>query len=658
MFVSDIEKENNFINRIKNKVKVLQMYSSSPANDIYYFGGSFDNSDYIDFTAIEDQNKMPLIDNGKAMLPTKKSSLWSARRIFIDKEESNGTEGNNHAVYAKSDGTGEVYRYHFLDSPTSRNLNNLIDNNPLTYFEYEQINVLDKNPAAQPYEFSYIKQNSSGDAVQLKDWSKFTFDPLKMTLIMESDTPQRANYINIIPFFGNAGYISKDIVVRGITVTDSSNQDHDILNGSSIFISSSFIPSSIEAARNFYYREANIKFSEKQIKKIKIKFEQLNYTDTKIQHLYYKPQNNLSTGQQNPYLNQDRFNPYAPAAPSDLYPSYPWQNVSFNLQSIVPSENSPNTLKALNANEQTLRVKLSRQIPEASGKSVRINYNGTIYYITGKFFKDFDSTNQTLNNFSSVNSTNFSQYLTTVYPSGGNSEQDGFISTETNPANQLVVQSILESIVGWFNTITVQGTPVQKYKQFFSIADSVSIVINSPASIDENINSISTRYNERNIDLKLTRNYEIYNAQRRSISLRDITVGYEEYSERAEIISRRFDTSNNIDYLTLSSETSVSGDIGISESDYIQYYISVDNGLNWIRISSIESDFSGVPEVLAFNQNIDNRFKLPGVEYLNYPVVPQLVNSVVVKIVMTKPSGNNVTPIIYSYKIGAKVRQS
>jgi hypothetical protein len=62
MFTSEVEQENSFLNRIKNKIKVLQMYSSSPANDLFYVGSSFDNADYIDYSKIESTDILPTID--------------------------------------------------------------------------------------------------------------------------------------------------------------------------------------------------------------------------------------------------------------------------------------------------------------------------------------------------------------------------------------------------------------------------------------------------------------------------------------------------------------------------------------------------------------------------------------------------------------------
>jgi hypothetical protein len=121
--------------------------------------------------------------------------------------------------------------------------------------------------------------------------------------------------------------------------------------------------------------------------------------------------------------------------------------------------------------------------------------------------------------------------------------------------------------------------------------------------------------------------------------------------------SRQFDLSSEVEYITLSAESSFTGTLNQSQEDLIKYYISVDN-LNWKRIASIEDPFYGIPEVIAFNQNIDQTFRLPGVEYLSQPQVPASVKSFKVKIEINRPSGQNISPMIYSYKVGTKVRQS
>jgi hypothetical protein len=192
-------------------------------------------------------------------------------------------------------------------------------------------------------------------------------------------------------------------------------------------------------------------------------------------------------------------------------------------------------------------------------------------------------------------------------------------------------------------------TPVQKLTKF-GLETSTTLSIIDVDSVDTTTENFQRQVN-------LLRRYEHLDGFRRSVSLRDISFGYEEYAETTEIVSRQFDLSHEIEYMTISSEFKFSGDITGSEQDLIQYYISVDQGSNWLRISPIENPFIAVPEIIAFNQNVDKSFRLPGVEYYTQPSIPTSIKAFSVKIVLKKPFGQNLTPIIYSYKVGAKVRQ-
>lgn len=58
MFNAEIEKESRFTNRIKSKINILNAYSNSPGTDLYYFGDSFDNLDFID---IANSKSLPLV---------------------------------------------------------------------------------------------------------------------------------------------------------------------------------------------------------------------------------------------------------------------------------------------------------------------------------------------------------------------------------------------------------------------------------------------------------------------------------------------------------------------------------------------------------------------------------------------------------------------
>jgi superfamily I DNA/RNA helicase len=60
MFNAEIEKENRFTNRLKSKINILNAYSSSPGTDLYYFGDSFDNLDFIDVPNSQAQALNPI----------------------------------------------------------------------------------------------------------------------------------------------------------------------------------------------------------------------------------------------------------------------------------------------------------------------------------------------------------------------------------------------------------------------------------------------------------------------------------------------------------------------------------------------------------------------------------------------------------------------
>jgi len=599
LFTLEIEKENSFIDRVKNKVKILQMYSSSPANDIFYFGGSFDSNEYIDYSSINENVQNPLIENGAFILPVSKVTSWIPNRVTIDSNNSNGFEGNNHACYSVEEPDGEVFRYFFTDVTDTRLKSNIIDNNPLKFYEYEQIQITNKTQGSQPFEFKYLTTNSPGQTSQQKDWSTFTQDPLKLTLEFDSSSSKRANFVKITPYFGNANYISKDILVTRIEITNTLNEVEEILNGQSVYISSSFIPSSLEAARNFYYREANIKFNEREVKKFKIFFEQLDYTPVKIKHLYFEPQQSNNV---NPYVGQTRFNPYQPSTSLYRYPEIPWsEDVGINLSSIMADENNPNKFKISAANTLSIPVRLTRQIPRASGKTVAFTSSaGELKYITGNFFNAFDSSEEI--KFRGLSDPNFqsSSFITNQLPRTDNPNNTAMIVTQDSLFSELT------AIVNWFGA-TDTLTPAEK-REKFGLEQSAT-----PSIVD--VDSVDTTSENFQRQVNLLRRYEHLDGFRRSISLRDVSFGYEEYADTTEIVSRQFDLSHEIEYITISSEFKFSGDITGSEQNLIQYYISVDQGSNWLQISPIENPFIAVSEVIAFNQNIDRSFRLPGVEY-------------------------------------------
>jgi hypothetical protein len=674
MFTSEVQQENSFINRIKNKIKVLQMYSSSPANDLFYVGSSFDSADYIDYSKIESTDLLPTISHGQMSLSQVTSSTWTPQRVFIDDSLSNGVAGNNHSVYASATDS-PPYRYFFQDSPTSRNVNNIIDNNPLTFFEYEQINlpITIASSNNSNFEFQYIK-NSIGEQVdnEYYNWSSFPGNDLQLVTVLENDNEEKANFINITPYAGSNNYISKDIKIEKIEVKNNLNEVENILT-EPIYISSGLIPGSLDAAKRFFYKEASIKFTERKVKSIKVFFKQLNYDNVKIQHVYFEPVKSKTTiggavvqenVESNPFFTQTRFNPNDPTvAPSLGYPNISWSEKIWNRAQIIPYYNQPNLYKSETSNSINFNITLKRNIPVKSGWSARATgADGKIYYLTNLFLERFDydaaaTPKYFLTGLSGITNTGtnptYSGYITVAKPNGNTGGFDGWIGnaiTTTGSTTTNESQLTAAAIVSWFNTTSQGFTKQQKYDLFKLTVDSITA---------ENINTDQTKVQTKAYNIPLERKYDFIDGQRKAISLRDITVGYEEFSNKAQIISKQFDFNSPIEYVTISAESGLSGELAPNVNlDYIKYYISLDSGSSWIRISPIESPLSEVGEVLAFNQNVDSTFKIPGIEYYNAPTVPESPKSLIVKIDIEKPSGENISPILYSYKVGVKVRNS
>ena len=149
---------------------------------------------------------------------------------------------------------------------------------------------------------------------------------------------------------------------------------------------------------------------------------------------------------------------------------------------------------------------------------------------------------------------------------------------------------------------------------------------------------------------------ERYPAKRWCIGLRDIEVYKETFNSQLEIVSLPFNFDFPVESVMLSIDSNI--DEAMLKNISVLGYVSVDGGNNWIQISPIQLDFSGVPEILLFNQSVLNEYRLSGASYLTYPQVPREVKSILVKIKITKKNRLNFTPSIYSYQLIAKVKRS
>ena len=713
LFSTEIENEKRYAERIASKAKILQMYTQSPSNDVVYLGDSFDNADQVDFNRVK-INFNPHIYNGSFSLPIVKSRLWSPNRVSIT--SSDGFMGNNHQVIrsTSSDGTSS-YRYIFESNPTISSVAGIIDSNPLTYFEYEALNVdrdsgpVNKNTVSDN-EFSYVtgtRSDVTQGAGSLTNWSNYDLTkPLVLTVVMESNVATNANSIDIVPYFGSSNFVK----VNQIRIFKEDGTSEDILD-KAIFIGLSFAPLTIESAQNYFYNKATVKFSERKILKVEVIFEQDSIQDIDIKHLYWKPNYPQDEETESPFYGLSRFNP--DVLSRDIY-----EEVTYNKDIIIPPLHQPNKFKANTNNPGSIKVTLKKKPVVYNAYIITFDVDGEkVYfqnwttdlndpdrYIQWKVSPDFEaplnaddprpvkyfqSESDANQDYQSVISfiNGIKQPISTTGTVSSVAGAGPWTATITGMTDvqllevgayitatdgtgklfggtpQSVRVSEITSSTSIKYTVTGGTPPVPGTVTGISRTNFVSISSSSFPTASELLNIINPAVEYithtgvgRTLEpvVPITAETEMYRAKRLAIGIRDISVSYETYADQAEIVSTPYLFDAPVEAIMLSVETNI--DNTFSNKININYYISAD-GSNWMKISPVQLDTQGIAEVIAFNKNIPDTYQIPGVAYLNSPKVPNIVNKIYVKIEMIKNKNTNITPLIYSYELIAKVKK-
>ena len=727
---NQIELEKNLISRIRSKINVLDLYSSSSATNITYFGDLFNNLDFVDVDKIK-QNRMPEVSNGFACLPTKKMKKMSGSIRIVNQnyddqitrniqtvDISNGLAGSYH-LFQLDEAKGNPFLYEKDSALLRSNELAMLDESPATYFEYEAINVKQVDDtlgtvSRRDYEFLY-SDNTTSVNKSFINWSSFDkTKPLKLTV--EIQTPNKKseyiNHISIVPFFGYDQIASiKNIKITSIKLLDETeNKTTNLFSNESVYIGSDISAPSLSLKNRYFYNKGVFKFEKIKANKIYITFEQSEFKEVTIKHAYWTPYEtrDLATQGAVKWMGQDRFTASAIVSDANNYKS---ESVSWDKTIVVPFIGKPTEKKSSTTNIVRVNVKYF----ELTNRLINtINFvkdaTTTCYYRQLKYiqgvgsFRVFVSSKAVAEKYTDQTTAN--SVLSTIL-------QENAADNKTGPL--VIIVPAEQDIEEYVNTIKKKITSVSaasgtatitcqqahglavndyvyintssdldimtrgKYKVSaisglsFSVAISTGTlalsqlansffikVVNSPIATSlTRETSQDTADAQKNKDLFLRRNFEYLKADRAAIGIRDIFVGYEAYADVCEIVSKPYKIYGKLELLSLQVEDQSpveldsSGEIiGTSKIDY---YISVDNGSKWIQISPMEKNFAGIPEVLAFNQNLSSTTSLSQIAYFNSPEVPQEINSVIFKAVMKKDRVVNSTPIIYSYKIGMKV---
>jgi len=630
LFFEELENEKKYVERISSKSKILQMYSMSEAEDIIYVGDSFDNLDKVDVTKIK-KGFIPIISSGSANFPVSTLKSWTPGSVSIS--SGNGFLGNNHQVIKSINSEGaDYYKYIFEDTPSINYIRSASDSSPLTFFEYEALNVDKENlysvgnlPSEK--EFCFVADGEFDPSIaegSLVNWSDHNInEPLTMTLVLEKTKSEKANSVDIVPYFSSMRILK----VSSIKVFSADGSSEEILD-ESIYIGSSMAPLNSSANKNYFYNKASIKFSERLVAKIEIVFEQEEFQQVEIQHAYWRPNYSDSDTSNSPFVGLDRF------APDQLQG---YASVEYDVRSLLPTLSDTLEYKVGSSEFRNVPVTLTNVSGSEAFKVITftdLDTNST-YYFAGFTESSGITLGGTPPGFLYSNEFIYDNVF---------AQTSRFASQED--AN--TAKSVFELVIQ--NYAVDQGDGSYLYSPGNTLPD-VRIDPSAIAVSDYNYSSTS-RSETYNVPIALEK--EILPAKRMAVGLRDVSVNYETYSSNIEIVSTVYDFDIPLDSIMLSVDTDIGNDY-LNKID-ANYYISVEDG-NWISISPVQLDHKGIPEVICFNKNIADSFKLPGVAYFNYPDVPQNVKQVRVKMEVSKNRNDNITPSINSYQLIAKVKR-
>lgn len=548
-----------------------------------------------------------------ASLQFRSSSSWQTKSVSVVGDKSNGFLGNNHVSYVQND-TESQYKYSYQDNPSSGLIANVIDSNPLTYFEYEAISIKKADilaRGAKDYEFLYSYEEVSGNSkkIKYKSWSEHDdMQPLKLVLSLKSDKPQKANTIEIIPFWGTDQTPSAQLKVTRVVAIDQESKEVDLITDP-IYVGTAIIPMTLESSKNYFYDKAKLVFSEIVTSEIQVYFEQYDSIDATVKHMYWKPLS--STGKLSALNTQTRFDPSALS-------SLGFNEIQYNTFDLVPSIVRPNVFKDQSA---------------LFTKQINVTY------------KDQEKTNLYLVSFQKQSGSSLLKHYYT----------NSFTGFETLEKQQEKAASV-DINLAWKADSKDSADRIKLY---------VEAKISSGEWSSSNfqniaVETIEQKFNPKTytVSIGLKKEYETYKAKRFSIGLRSIDVGHQIYASNAEFVSNTFEFPYNVKHLTISTDSMIDyGSISQDES-LIKTYISLDEAKNWIRISPIENPFTGIPEILSFNEFAQNGEKIKGVGYHNYPAIPSETKKIKVKIQLNKPRYSNSTPILFSYKLMGRVEQT
>jgi len=143
---------------------------------------------------------------------------------------------------------------------------------------------------------------------------------------------------------------------------------------------------------------------------------------------------------------------------------------------------------------------------------------------------------------------------------------------------------------------------------------------------------------------------EALEAKRYMIGIRDINTAAYEFYGSSVYISKPFNSEKEIKEITMDSVQSIPSYFG--KSEWIKYYVSLDDGKSWIQINRKSDLSTSTKKKIIINQNIPIEGRFNDTIYVDYS---EIVKEFRVKIEVARPNNTiddvYYTPIIYRYSV-------
>lgn len=316
-----LERQRNESARLSNKLKTLQLYSNNVDPTIVVFSDNFASDTFMD-AKFQTGSPYPQVVNQQVLTLPQEGELEnvSMRANITITDKSNGYAGNNQEVdLTVADPSGDpafpLFTFMARDDGSGRSgrLNAILDNSPLTWFEYEKYGI-NYNTLANTWKgWNYHYINDLDGSNSKVRWA-VTFDvfrtdnvPQQLDLNIQIDlgSLQQANRVTYTPFALRGASVARPVKIHSVNISQDAVTWVNVAPTKGVWIGTDINLSSAQTIADFKLqgnsgRDAEMvvngvwNFESQMIRYISFNITQYFWYPTVIGHLWFSARGDTS----------------------------------------------------------------------------------------------------------------------------------------------------------------------------------------------------------------------------------------------------------------------------------------------------------------------------------------------------------------------------